>query len=272
MPIEVDCPACGQRHNVPFTQAGQTQKCAACGHSMQVPTLRGMVATKSENRRPEVITPDDLFEMAYQRASIYVKAMIRRPIRSALAACLLVACLIGIGVAKRALRDSVKSEPAGQGLRADPEPWEGVGMSDSNDRVRVTAEAVTTEKPMVKPPNSSPPHKYAYPVLMVALKIENLSPDQPLPYSGWEVGSAPANQAATLKDSQGVEIKQFDGGERFVGQTSSASIPPGGSVKDLLVFQIPHSYASYVKLALPANAVGGTGNLRIKIPRTPSGD
>jgi hypothetical protein len=76
------------------------------------------------------------------------------------------------------------------------------------------------------------------------------------------------DHAARLKDDTGGVPKQVIWKARILGQTESALIQPSSSVLDVLVFQPPGTYSRYLKLALPAEACGGTGDLRIKIPRT----
>jgi hypothetical protein len=274
MPIEVDCPTCGQRHNVPYTQAGKTQACAACGKPMRVPAPRAMVASKTEHQRTELITPDDLFEWAYQRVTSRLKWLISRPLRLVVLMILLIAAYLGIAAAKWALRDVGKPAPTAAAQPVDPEPWEGVGMSDTNGRVRVSAEGTTFERVALHVASGGTT-KTIKGFLIITLKIENLSPNEELRYSGWSARSAAIDQAATLKDDRDVVVKQFDefvGTEQIVGQIQSASIQPAGSTKEVLVFQRARPSTRYLKLSLPAKAYGGTGELRIKIPQTPDYD
>jgi hypothetical protein len=46
----------------------------------------------------------------------------------------------------------------------------------------------------------------------------------------------------------------------------AASIWPGKSVEDVVVFEEPVVRAEYLRLELPASAFGGTGKLRFQIP------
>jgi hypothetical protein len=271
MPIEVDCPSCGQRHNVPYTQAGKTQACAACGKPLRVPAPRAMVASKTERERTEIVTPDDLFEWAYQRVTARLKWLVSRPIRVVVLLLLLLAGYLGMAAARWALHEA-KPRAATVTGPIDPEPWEGVGMSDTNGDVRVTAQSVTMDKITLHTQHGVGTFPSAGLFLVIALKIENLSRDQELRYSGWDGRIAATDQVATLKDDQGIIIKQFDGTEQVVGQVRSASVKPGDSIKELLVFDSSRPYTRYIKLSLPAKALGRTGELRIKIPQTPAID
>jgi hypothetical protein len=272
MPIEVDCPHCGQRHDVPFTHAGHTQPCAACGQTMRVPTPRAMVRSKSDSERPQIITPDDLFEMAYDRAVRSLKWLVSRPLRLVLLSLAVIAGGLGIGAAKWALHTPEKSAPAPP-PHVDPEPWEGVGLSDTNGHVRVTAESIKIDRMMLRSRRSKAISKSPKAFLIVALKIENLSRDEPIQYSGWDASAVPADQVATLKDDQGGVLRPFDGGEEvMIDQATPGPIPASGSIKDIVAFEFPQGKSAYVRLALPGKSVGATGDLRIKIPRTQSDD
>jgi hypothetical protein len=107
--------------------------------------------------------------------------------------------------------------------------------------------------------------------LRIALKIDNLSPEG-LKYTGWSLASGNNDHAATLKDDAGASHNQVSWEAQIVGQTRSATIKPAESLVDILVFDAPRTYAKYLKLTLPAEACGGTGALRIKIPRTRAPD
>jgi hypothetical protein len=127
---------------------------------------------------------------------------------------LLIAGCLGIPAAKWALRAPKKSAFVIAPRPVDPEPWDGVGMSDANDRVRVTATSVTTKKLLVVR------FKSVEAFLVVALKIENLSPTDALPYSGWVARSDAVDQAATLKDDQGTVLTQYSGPDEIAGQAT----------------------------------------------------
>jgi hypothetical protein len=271
MPIEVDCPTCGQRHNVPYTQAGRTQDCAACGKPIRVPAPRALVASKAQRERTEIITPDDLFDWAYERVTSRLKWLISRPFRLVVLLVLLVACYLGIAAARWALREATAAATASRKSH-DPDPWDSAGMSDTNGQVRVTAESVSVSKIMLLGQQRVNTFQSAAWFLVIALKIENLSPDQELQYSGWDGRAAATDQVATLTDNLGGIIKQYDGSEQIVGQIRSASIKPGESIKELLAFDSSRLCTRLLRLSLPAKALGGTGELRIGIPQETGGD
>ncbi|HEV8071366.1 MAG TPA: hypothetical protein VGP76_26870 [Planctomycetaceae bacterium] len=275
MPIHIDCSVCGQRLRVPNFAAGRITKCTACGAAVRVPQPTALLKEEDETKnagpvanknQTDPFSPSEVWYRSIERLSGSLDWLAERPIRILVVALVLVAGYVGVATAKWALSKpvdlTIKSQEA-----IDLEPWEGVGTSDANDRVRVTAQSVTTEQIAVVPPNMRAAQKTPKAYLRIALKIENLGPSE-LKYSGWSVSAGNEDHAARLKDDAGVAHKQVVWKARIVGQTSSEVIPPSGSVSDVLVFEPPGTYARYLKLALPAEACEGTGDLRIKLPRT----
>ena len=275
MPIHIDCSVCGQRLRVPNFAAGRITKCTACGAAVRVPQPTALLKEEDETKvaglaakenQTDPFSPSEVWYRSIERLSGSLDWLAERPIRILVVALVLVAGYVGVATAKWALSKpvdlTIKSQEA-----VDLEPWEGVETSDANDRVRVTAQSVTTEQIAVVPPNMRAAQKTPKAYLRIALKIENLGPSE-LKYSGWSVSAGNEDHAARLKDDAGVAHKQVVWKSRIVGQTSSEVIPPSGSVSDVLVFEPPGTYARYLKLALPAEACEGTGDLRIKLPRT----
>jgi hypothetical protein len=275
MPIHIDCPVCAQRLRVPNFAAGRITKCTSCGAAVRVPQPTALLKEEDETgeasptakeTQTEALSLSEVWYRSIERLSGSLDWLAERPIRILVVALILVAGYVGVATAKWALSKpvdlTIKSEEA-----VDLEPWEGVGTSDANDRIRVTAQSVTTDQIGVIPPNMSVARKTPKAYLRIELKIENLGPSE-LKYSGWSVGGGNDDHAARLKDDTGIVHHQVVWKARIVGQTPSAVIPPSGSVSDVLVFEPPGTYARYLKLALPAEACGGTGDLRIKLPRT----
>jgi hypothetical protein len=82
--------------------------------------------------------------------------------------------------------------------------------------------------------------------------------------------AASGRNAASLKDNFDNPYKRvsLDLGAQIPGQVHAAtSIYPGESVEDLLVFEPPIDKIQFLRLELPAAAFGGTGNLRLQIPK-----
>jgi hypothetical protein len=275
MPIHINCPVCGQRLRVPNFAAGRITKCNACGNAVRVPQPKKLLdddeesdeAKKAAGEKPaEPFSLSETWHRSIERLSGSLDWLAERPIRILFVALVLVGCYVGVATAKWAL----SKPPEGPIVSVEPpdlEPWEGVGMSDSNDRVRVTAEAVTTEQIYVLAPTRNAPQKTPNAYLKIALKIENRTPAE-LKFTGWASEGGADDHPAKLKDDTGGIHKLVNWKARIIGQLGSATIKPGGSVVEVLVFEVPGTYIKYLKLALPAEAVGGTGDLRLKLPRT----
>lgn len=274
MPIHVDCPICGQRLRVPNFAAGRITKCTACGNAVRVPQPKAMLeenasentTSKTKENHAQAFSPGEVWYRSIERLSGWLDWLADRPIRILVVVLILAACYVGVATAKWAVSKSTEL-PVASVEPVDLEPWEGVGTSDVNDRVRVTAESVTTEQIAVIAPNMSGARKTPKAYLRIALKIEDLGAS-PLKYTGWSASSGQDDHLARLKDDTGGAHNQVVWKARIVGQTGSALIQPSSSVVDVLVFEPPGTYAKYLKLALPAEACEGTGELRIKIPRT----
>jgi hypothetical protein len=273
MPIHIDCPVCGQRLRVANFAAGRITKCTACGNAVRVPQPKTMLeegtsdeASKTE-RPPEPFSISEVGHRSFERLSAWLDWLADRPIRILFVALVLVGCWVGVATAKWALSKPAEG-PIASVEPQDAEPWEGVGLTDANDSVRVTAKSFDIQQIEIIPPGYSAPRKTPQAFFRIALKIENMSPSE-IKYTGWALQGGDNSRAARMKDDVGKSHQQVTWSARIVGQTSSATIPPSKSIEDLLVFNHPGTSAKYLKLTLPAEACGGTGNLRIKIPRTP---
>jgi hypothetical protein len=80
----------------------------------------------------------------------------------------------------------------------------------------------------------------------------------------------PERNAATLTDNFGNPYKRIslEPGAQIRGQISTAtSVYPRKRIEDLLVFEPPVDKVQYLRLELPATAFGGTGSLRLQIPK-----
>lgn len=266
MSIHLDCPICNQRLNISNAAAGRVIQCVACGNAVRVPEPKALMATKTATAGPLAERLRLQLAQIGPRSSEFVA---QRPLAALGILCAFVIAMIGLRFAKGAISDLVSSSSAQAAPISgpvDPEPWEGIGLSDQNDSVRVTAKTVTVEQVTVIRPSVGVKRKSHKPYLKIVLEIQNLDPKQVLQYSGW--GLNPDNDhVATMKDDVGGEHRQPKTPDIIVGQFVKAAIEPGSSIEDILVFDIPGSYVKYLKLALPAKAVGGTGLLRIKIPR-----
>jgi hypothetical protein len=264
MSIHLDCPICDQRLTVSNATAGRLIQCAACGGALRVPDPKSLMGTKTAEAGGLERLRLQLGQIG-PRSSEFVA---QRPVAALGILVAFMLALIGLKFAKPAISDFLanRGEQTAQATGpVDPEPWEGVGLSDENGRVRVVLKSATTEQIEVVRPSVGVKRKTQKPYFKVVLEIQNLSPEK-VRYTGW--GLRPDNHdcIATMKDNAGIEHKQPDWPDVIIGQFEKDSIAPNGSIEDILVFDYPLSYVKYLKLSLPAQAVGGTGQLRIKIP------
>jgi hypothetical protein len=109
------------------------------------------------------------------------------------------------------------------------------------------------------------PDKY----LLLHVRIENIGKTRKIDYTGWAQG---ISNAASLTDNFGNTYKRVtpEFGSKITGPVAqveaTTSIYPGNQLDDLLVFEPPLKDAQYLRLVLPAPALGGTGNFHIQIP------
>jgi HEAT repeat protein len=106
--------------------------------------------------------------------------------------------------------------------------------------------------------------------LAVRVRLENLGDRRAITYDGWgTAGTAASDQVPRLHDDLGAACKRvtFGAGALATGQVESASVAPGASVQDLLLFEPPADATRPLRLELPARNFGGTGQVRFAIPR-----
>jgi predicted RNA-binding Zn-ribbon protein involved in translation (DUF1610 family) len=107
-------------------------------------------------------------------------------------------------------------------------------------------------------------------LLKIGLQVENLHPNRKVDYRGWGASSVFLSEGAPhLTDNFDNLYKRVTFGfvSHIDGQVHSESIYPGKSVNDLLVFEVPVDTAKHLRLELPAKNFGGTGMLRLQIPK-----
>jgi hypothetical protein len=105
----------------------------------------------------------------------------------------------------------------------------------------------------------------------IQLSIANLGKTKKLQYESWgSSGSYLDSDFATLSDNFDNNYHRMRLGAllRVKGQLTRESLYPGKSLTDVVIFEPPIATADYLKLELSAEAFGGTGKLRLKIPRS----
>jgi hypothetical protein len=108
-------------------------------------------------------------------------------------------------------------------------------------------------------------------LLMVKLELLNANPTKKVEYHSWlGEGFSFDRDSATLKDNFNNSYKRicFNWDSYPVESVAgSKSIYPNKEVTDLLVFEVPVDTMEYLRLELPAKNFGGTGMLRLQIPK-----
>ncbi len=274
MAIYFDCGVCNQGLRVPNFAAGRITKCPGCGNAMRVPQPKAMLkeadadSPKRESLKDRSPAASELWRHPIEGLSSWLDWLADRPARALILALILVGLYVGVATAKWAFRTAIDAPVASSAGPVDPDPWDDASTSDANDLVRVTATATATQQISYVPRDYTAARKTPAAYFTVVLKIDNIG-DAPLHYTGWSVSQDKPEQAAKLIDYTGTTLQQVSWDGRVIGQTSSATIPPSGSIEDFLVFPNSRRVSPYLKLQLPAEACGGNGNLRIKLQQTP---
>lgn len=104
---------------------------------------------------------------------------------------------------------------------------------------------------------------------VITLEITNLGTTKKIEYASWGgKGYDRVRHLAGLQDEFENDYTRAIGDLRGtpIGRTPEASIRPGDSVIDVLVFERPIDAATVLRLTLPAIRFGGEGMLRLEIP------
>jgi hypothetical protein len=273
MAIHVDCGVCNEGLRVPNFAAGRITKCPRCGNAVRVPQPTAMLkeaeakGSRTENLENGSLAPSELWRHPIEGLSTWLDWLADRPARILVLALVLVGLYVGVATARWAFSKPIDAPVASSVGPVDPEPWDEATTSDENDFVRVTATSAATQQISYVPRDYNTARKTTTAYFTVVLKIENIG-NAPLRYTGWSNQDKP-ERAAKLTDYTGSTLQQIDFDGRVVGQTFSATIPPSGSIEDLLIFPNSSRASPYLKLQLPAAACGGDGSLRIKLQQTP---
>jgi HEAT repeat protein len=99
--------------------------------------------------------------------------------------------------------------------------------------------------------------------LLIELLVENTGDSRNVLFRGWDA-AADAEEAPRLLDDRGRAWRGIPAGQAG-GQ---GALPPGRSVPDLVVFAVGDGAPEFLRLELPAARFGGTGQLRLQLPRT----
>jgi len=108
-------------------------------------------------------------------------------------------------------------------------------------------------------------------LLTITVELKNVNATKKIDYNTWSGKSISFDRDfATLKDNFENSYKRINFGfstQPAGGIERVESIYPDKVVTDLLVFEIPLDTVEYLRLELPAKNFGGSGMLRIQIPK-----
>lgn len=103
--------------------------------------------------------------------------------------------------------------------------------------------------------------------LIVTLALENTDPEKAVIHAGWGGMTYPANRASVYDNLKNeYEPKRFAGGT-IENEVRNKPIYAGEPLHDVLVFAPPDESFEYLRLTLPACALGQEGDIRFEIPR-----
>jgi HEAT repeat protein len=102
----------------------------------------------------------------------------------------------------------------------------------------------------------------------ITLLIRNVGKNAPLTYHRWSVAVEDAQPH--LLDQRGNVYRTSGGGKTLTAAAPSARpevLAPGKTASESLFFEVPPGEVEYLRLELPASAFGGTGQLRLHLPK-----
>jgi hypothetical protein len=132
--------------------------------------------------------------------------------------------------------------------------------------VRVSIKKVTIGQVPMKEADGSTRYTDE-PRLMVALRIENLNDRRGFEYASWVPDLETAPSVGKLTDDTGAECKRvtLGFGNNVKDRSAYAAVAPGGTLNDVLVFEVPAATARHLDLDLPGANCKVKGAFRFRI-------
>jgi hypothetical protein len=135
-------------------------------------------------------------------------------------------------------------------------------------RVRVTSAAVGSVPTRTDSRRGSSARKY----LVIRVRVRNVGAFRVVDFETWaDPLLVPGRHNPSLTDDSGRPYSRVTFSPRATagGHAGLAHLTPGKFVDDALVFPVPPlGQVEYLRLELPASAFGGSGTLRLQIPRS----
>jgi uncharacterized protein DUF4339 len=171
-------------------------------------------------------------------------------------------------MAERTNQSALDGSSGGSGAADDGASW-----ADARQGVRqgdVTVKVISAKIDFVTLKMFGKESKSDDKKLSIRLSIANLGRTKKLDYESWgDLDGLRSSHIPKLSDNFDNEYTPLisAGGLKVADQLKRESIYPGKSVSDVLVFEPPIATIDFLRLELPADAFGGTGKLRLKIPK-----
>lgn len=260
--IEVAC-KCGGIHRFAAEHEGKTARCKTTGETFiirahQIP----VVPTDPEPIRTDQPAKDAKPQKGGQRKLILIGV-----------GCLVLLAIIASPVILKAVflgshTYQMASEVAERVKQKSALQWTPVNKGAQLGDVEVSINSTKIGK--IDLIGLSGPGNSTKEYLSIALTIKNNSATAKLEYTTWRGGRIiVSDEAAELRDEHlnKYQLVDFGFGNKLDGAVErNASIYPGESVSDILVFELPVKSANTLRLELPGKAVAQSGRVGFEIP------
>ena len=168
--------------------------------------------------------------------------------------------------------DAVPKQPRAKLQRAKP-TQQGVfllyGRPVMNENIRVELVAIGIMKVLVEDRIRGQSNFSKEKLLWLRIRVVNTSDRKKFDYQTWGAETMKLFESlGGLADDLGNNYKAIHWGisQAPVGRTEKASIYPGKSIDDSLIFEVPVPKAKQLILSLPTDNVGGKGIIKFIIP------
>ena len=156
-----------------------------------------------------------------------------------------------------------------KGKESSPEVWSSAESPVNHDVAQLRIVSVKVGKAKAKKLMDKETTDTKEDILKIEIVVTNTSSSLKLGYMTWGAGGSLLGSDHTrLKDNFGNSYSRVLSSnlDSVVGRTYYASVYPGKTVRDILLFEKPVDDVKHLDLELPAKNFDGKGVLRIRIP------
>lgn len=151
---------------------------------------------------------------------------------------------------------------------APVDPWVGAGKSAILDEIEVELAEVQLKSPKYLPYGKTSPVPAPGNNAIVRVRIRNHSKNRLINFSTWGTSDTDLGRGGRgiLKDEHDNQFLRMSPPDlsKWFGMREGASIAPGGSHVDLLIFDAPIKASTELRLRLPAENIGREGDIFLK--------